>query len=182
MPGLSPRAPVRRGALRAGRAPAAGGFLMITARWAQPPHCQDPPLAHQGHLRPSARRRLASQHGADPRNTQNLYLYISVTRQHPPIRPSCAGRAAQPILNRPCNAHSQGSACGSVQTIFWSPARSDTFLLTPSSSPAPLTKKCSLLPLPCPNRSSARFPGSGFIPIGPGCPRARRRQCPVRRR
>ena len=37
-------------------------------------------------------------------------------------------------------------------------------------------------PLPCPNRPAARLPGPRSVPIGPGCPRARRRQCPLRRR
>ena len=58
---------------------------------------------------------------------------------------SCAKPPAGKILGRPCNAHSQGPDSGSVQAIFWPPAHRDTFLLAPSSSPAPLTKKCSYL-------------------------------------
>ena len=117
-PGLPPWVPVRGGALRAGRAPSAGGLLMITARWAQPPPLPKPSSRSQGHLRPSAPPQARLPAPSRPTQSPEPLRKRLSPRQYPPIPPSCAGRTAQQILGRPCNAHSQGSACGSVQTIF----------------------------------------------------------------
>ena len=91
---------------------------MITARWAQPPPLPKPSSRSSG--TPASFRTPQARLPAPSRPTQSpepLRKRLS-PRQYPPIPPSCAGRTAQQILGRPCNAHSQGSACGSVQTIF----------------------------------------------------------------
>ena len=101
VPGLSPRAPVRGGALRAGRAPAAGGFLMITARWAQPPPLPRPSSRSSG--TPASFRTPQARLPAPSRPTQSpeplrkrLSVSILQSRPHAPGGPpsrSWAGHA-----------------------------------------------------------------------------------------
>ena len=91
---------------------------MITARWTPPRPLQRQPPRSTGE--PASFRTPQARLPAPSRPTQSpepLRKRLS-PRQYLPIPPSCAGRTAQQILGRPCNAHSQGSACGSVQTIF----------------------------------------------------------------
>ena len=91
---------------------------MITARWTSPRPLQRRLPRSTGE--PASFCTLQARLPAPSRPPQHPQPLPTPLRspQHSPIRPSCAEPATEQILGRPCNAHSQGRACGSVQTIF----------------------------------------------------------------